>query len=249
MKQYPHLPYKAATRFNVDLYGSENDCGGAFLKGYRVFIPVWEFGYYFLTTYLDGAAVGGDEALSASLFAEGHSALRGSFLLQRHGYQADGISLIRRAHESFIRALGCKLFPAKALKIVRSSDIARTEHDLQLSFKLLYKLESGFVHSNRYRAAETMSAVHGNTEPPGEYGPHSLKVLHDLLSKMAVFWLYFGTSIAPIVMPPEPAQKKWLTSQSDSLGLLAGYLKDSGSGLAESCMEVDAMVNRIAKKS
>ena len=249
MMEYPELPYKAARAFNMDLYAGENACGTLFLRDFRVFIPVWEFSYYFLTTYLDGAVVRPQGAMSAGLFSEGHAALRASFLLQRHGYQPDAIASMRRAHESLIRAVACQLFPMKAETIVRSTDIARTEHDLKLNFQRLYKLESGFVHSNRARVAETMVAVHSNTEPPSQYGPHYAKELHDVLSKMAAFWLYFGISVVPIVIPPEVNQNDWLKAQADARGLLSGYLKDSGSGLAADCSEVDAMVDRVGGKS
>lgn len=196
---FPGLRYEEATRFNLELLDSERRCVAGFVERYRVYTRLWEYGYYFLGEYLDTATVTAASALPASLFIDAYGALRGSFVVAGHGYQSDALALLRKVHESFVRAAGCRARSDKAVHIVRFSDIRKTETDLGLDLGQMYGLESGFTHSNRLRSLNTIIALREGKEPPRRYGPHIDDELHRLISVLAVFWLHFGLALAPCV--------------------------------------------------
>jgi hypothetical protein len=241
---FADLPYEKATEFNVSLLASERACFKAFVLKYGVYVPLWEYGYYFLGRYLDTATVTSANALAASLFIDAYGALRSSFLVGANGYLPDSLALLRKTHESFVRAVGCAAQPARSLDMVRSSDIRKTERDLGLNLEPLYRIESGFTHSNRLRSLNTMIAVHEGKEPPLHYGPQVEDDLHGFVSKAAAFWLYFGVMMVPCVVAPTSSQVEWLLIRAKSAGLLPGYLRDSGSGLLEECKQVEVLAER-----
>src|SRR6266699_1344352 len=81
---FPGLPYEEATSFNLELLDGEKRCLAGFVEKYKVYTPLWEYGYYFLGRYLDTATVTSASALPAGLFADGYGALRGSFVVAGH---------------------------------------------------------------------------------------------------------------------------------------------------------------------
>jgi hypothetical protein len=241
----PGLPYDEADRSNRELCESERRCFAGFVEKYKVYTPLWVYAYHFLGQYLDTATVTLVSAPRATLFVDAYGALRGSFLVAGHGYQADALALLRKVHESFVRAACCRLRPDKTLEIVRSQNIRKAERGLGLDLELAYRIESGFAHSNRLRSLNSAISVGDGKEPPRRYGPHVDEELHRVICALAVFWLHFGVALAPCLIAPTPAQAAWVMNQRDSEGLLLGYLRDAGSDLVEQCARVTELAARL----
>jgi hypothetical protein len=245
---FPALDYAAATRAIARLIADENDCGAEFVRRFTVYVPLWEYGYFFISQFLHTARLHRSYATIASLFIEGHSALRTSFLVATDGYQTDAAALLRKTHESFVRACACKAQPSKVWTIVLSSDIQKAERALGLDLKRVYRLESGFAHSNRLRALKTGKALQDGTDVPREFGPGFDEAMHKFNARLSIFWLYFGIKAIPALFPGQ-AHTSWIGQQDDSAMLMRGYLKDAKSALLADCDQVDAMVVRLLKVS
>jgi hypothetical protein len=244
---YPGLPYDRSTESGVELIRAENDCLGAFLANLRAYVPVWEYGYYFVGRYLREATITPRSALVAAMVVDAYGAHRASFLSGARGYVPDAGALLRKVHESCIRAAGCRAFPKKALHIARSNDMRKAEGQLKLTLGWVYSIESGFAHSNQLRISDTVTALSKGRPPPGYYGPRMDRDLLGPLAKVSAFWLYFLVRLLPQLIPVTPSQSVWLALQPDSAGMLRGYLKDAESELVSLCDEVDALAERLSE--
>jgi hypothetical protein len=54
---FPSLPYAVATRALLTLGGAERECGLAFVTEFKVFVLVWEYGYFFLDAFIRGSTM------------------------------------------------------------------------------------------------------------------------------------------------------------------------------------------------
>jgi len=241
---FPDLAYSEAESHTFRLVERERQCAAIFVAGLRTFHEVWEYGNYFLGEYIATALVKPESGLPAALLVDAYEALRASLLVAQMGYQAHGMALVRKSHESFIRAAACRQHPHKALNIVRSPSLQRAEHDLGLNLKHLYDV-GGFTHSNHLRSGRTVVAILEGREPPRIYGPTPDAELMRVLPPLITFWLHFGISMAPFLIPAVPEQDKWLARQADSKGLLLGYLRDGENRLAEDCLLVQDLCVRL----
>lgn len=242
---FPGLPYDAATLSIVALGHGEDECKRSFRAGFKVFVLMWEYGYYdrfFWTSSLEKP----ESVAPAALLSEGHDSFRSSFLMLAHGYPADAIATLRRVHESFVKACDCAWSPGKTINIVRAKHVRPSERRLGLQLDSLQRVAGGFVHGNKLHSLEALIALHEKRSPEIRYGPRHDQTLGRYAATVSIFWLYFGIKVAPALFPGA-AEAGWSAQQADSAGFLRGYLADGGSQLKEECDRVDAMLDARSK--
>lgn len=107
---YPELNFESAYESNITLEDRESKVIAHYLAVINVYIAIWEYGYYFLSlAIVKHTSIHKSYLLIAALITKVHSSLHGSFLLNIRGYHPDAIALLRKTHESMIKAIACKV--------------------------------------------------------------------------------------------------------------------------------------------
>lgn len=236
------LNFDSALDSNLSLYSAEEKCQQTLCNMYKDYVHVWEYGYYFLTLFIYGSKVDEHLLVVASLFTEAHSALRGAFILNMAGYHGDSIVLLRKAHESVVRAIACYKNPKLTWKIVMEKSIESLEtRYLKVEWKEIYRVESSFTHSNQIKSFQAGVDLQSKNDDVGvAWGPQIDSKLFNYSAKVSVFWLYVLIFLTPKLFQNH-ANEYWLSRHGASLEYLNDYLKESKSSLAGYCRDLDTI--------
>jgi hypothetical protein len=244
-ENYPNLNFDASMQSNLSLYDAEADSKLALYPKFNNYIFIWEYGFYFLSLFIQHSSIHKSYITLAALFTEAQSSLRSSFLLNLQGYHPDAIALLRRTHESTVRAIACKIQPQKMWSIIMDSSIQKAEHSFGVSLKTIYRLESSFTHSNTLKSFQSGIDLQSGKENIGvAYGPQINDKEFSLAAKISIFWMYTLIRVLPSIFPKQVSEY-WLSKQQDSAKLLKDYLMATRSSLAEDLKQIDTCLSKI----
>lgn len=247
MKDYSSLlNFDASFRTNIGLYEAEDICKKDLYSHSKPYIVAWEYGYYFISLFIGKSSIHYSYGVIASLFTEAHSALRGSFLLNLYGYHGDSIVLLRKTHESLIRAIAIRIKSSLTWNIVQEKSIKKLENRyLKIDLSKVYKIESSFTHSNQMKAFEVgMKINSGNKEYGISYGPQIDAKTFSLTAKLSIFWLYSMIQSIPYLFK-EQVQDYWMAKKEASTQYMFDYLKEGKSSLAEDTQKINKALSLI----
>ena len=247
-ENYPSLKFDAAKDSNINLYDTEDLIKGLLISKFKNYIFIWEYGNYFVSYFVSRTSIDNFESPIAALFTECVSALRASFLVSLQGYHPEAITLLRRVHESLIRALAIKKNPTNIWNITNASDIRRAERSIGINLDKLYNLESSFSHSNKLKIFQIGVDIHAGKDVEVRYGPQINEKEFALTSKISIFWLYTLIKSATKLFPDRP-DDYWISRQHESAKLMRDYLHESKSGLVKDCDQIDKSLNSKRAKS
>lgn len=151
-KNYPALNFEAAFNSNLSLYNAERECTKVLNKKFEIYVYIWEYGFYFMSLFIHHSKIHKSYIILAALVTEIQSAIRTAFLLNIQGYHADSVVLLRKAHESFVRALASKANPKQIWNIIQAKDVVTMGNKIKLDLKQLYAVESSYTHSNKMKS-------------------------------------------------------------------------------------------------
>ncbi len=244
-ENYPSLNFKAALESNIRLYDAETDSQAILYEKFKKYIYIWEYGYYFTSLFIKHSSVHRSYITIAALFTEVHSALRASFLLNLRGYHADSVALLRKAHESLVRAIACRANPPRMWDIIQSSDVVTMGNKIGLDLKKLYNVESSFTHSNKMKSFQSGIDFKSEKNDIGvSYGPQINEKEFSYASKVSIFWLYAAIKALPKLFPSQISDY-WLSLHEDSAGLMHDFLENTKSSLIEECNRIDECLKKI----
>ncbi len=248
-ENYPGLNFNAAFDSNASLYDAESTSQVVLNEKFKTYIYIWEYGYYFASYFIAKSSIDNSEAPIAALFTDAHSSIRGSFLLNLKGYHAESIALLRKCHESLIRALAVKANPKNIWNIVQASDIRKTEHSVGLELNTLYNLESSFTHSNKLKLFKIgIDLQSGKKDIDVHYGPQINEQEFSYTSKVSLFWLYALIKSATKLFPGR-ANEYWMSKEEESSRLLFDYLQETKSALAKECDQINQALEKTFPSS
>lgn len=244
--KYPKLHFEAAFSTTQSLIDVEEYCKNELITHSRPYIQTWEYGFYFVSLFITKTTIEKSYMVIASLFTEAHSAIRASFLLNNMGYHSDSIALLRKTHESVVRAIAVKFRPDITWNIVQEKSISKLENRyIKINLNAVYKVESSFTHSNQMKTMKAGMDLKAGVDPLGiSYGPQLDDKLFSYSAKLSIFWLYVMIQSIPKLFPNQiPAH--WLTNQDESAAYLHNYLVIHKSSLAQDCKDVDKVIGKI----
>lgn len=223
-ENYPGLNFDAAYASNLSLYDAESDARFVLYHRHKKVIYIWEYGFYFFSLTFTHVQPHRSYLLLAALITEAHSALRCSFLLNLNGYHSDAFALLRKAHESTVKAIACKTKPQKMWKIGFATDRQKAEHVIGVNFKTVWSLESSFAHSNLMKLFEAGKDIQNPDKKVGvSYGPQINDKQFGAAINTSIFWLYVLIKSLSYIFP-EQISKYWLSQSDESAKLLRDYL-------------------------
>ena len=247
-ENYPNLNFKAAIESNISLYDAETDSQTILYKKFKEYIYIWEYGFYFTSLFIQHSTVHKSYITIAVLFTEVHSALRASFILNLKGYHADSVVLLRKAHESLIRAIAYRINPPRMWEIIQSSDVVTMGKKIGLDLKKLYNVESSFTHSNKMKSFQSGIDFQSGKDDIGvSYGPQINEKEFSYASKVSIFWLYATIKALPKLFPNQ-VDDYWLSLHEESSKLMLYFLENSKSSLIDECQRVDKCLNKINER-
>lgn len=227
-ENYPGLNFDAAYSSNLSLYDAESDTRFVLYYKHKKAVYIWEYGFYFFSLIFAHASVHRSYLPLAALVTEAHSALRGAFLLNLNGYHSDAFALLRKAHESTVKAIACKTKPQKMWKIGFATDRQKAEHVIGVNFKSVWSLESSFIHSNLMKLFKAGKDIQNPDKKVGvSYGPQINDKQFGAVINTSIFWLYVLIDSLPYIFPDQ-ISKYWLSQQAESAKLLKDYLTSVG---------------------
>jgi hypothetical protein len=244
-ENYPELNFKSSVASNNSLYDAELEVRTTLNKRFNNYIYIWEYGYYFTSLFIRHSSIHKSYITIAALFTEVHSALRTSFLLNLSGYHADSVVLLRKVHESLIRAIACRVNPPKMWDIIQSSSIGKIENGIGLNLKKLYNVESTFTHSNKMKSFQSgIDLKSGRVDIGVNYGPQINIKEFDYSAKVSIFWLYATIKVLPKLFPGQ-ISNSWLALQGESAELMHDFLENCKSSLLDECLRIDKCLEKI----
>ncbi len=245
VQSYPDLNFESAFLSNDSLYGVESELMSYHNRKFNRYVAIWEYGHYFISLAISRSSVHKSYITIAALITEAHSALRGSFLLNLKGWHSDSIVLLRKVHESLIRAMACKANPKKTWNFIQSSGIQKAEHSIGLDLKELYNIESSYSHSNRLKVFKSgIDLKSGKDKISVSYGPQQDEKEFGLAASISIFWVYVAIKILPKLLPNQ-LSKYWMSKYDQSAQLMKDYIETTGSDLIKKIDEFDSCLTKI----
>lgn len=239
------LDFLAAKKGNMSIYDAESNCREALYPEFNNYIFVWEYGFYFLVLAIKHTKINSSYGIIASYHTEALSSLRAAFLCNLNGYQSDSINILRRVHDSEIRALFSRYQPMKMESIVNTSGLQGFHNKLKMSFlNNLYNVPSSFTHGNKMKAVKTWNEVLNGELVGIDYGCQIDKNMFSYAAKLSIFWLYFLIRVIPILFDNQVGTY-WIEKQEETLRFLKDYLVATESGLAKSCDELEESLKKL----
>jgi len=221
-ENYPTLDFDAAYRSIMALYDAESMSRQLLHDANRQYIYCWEYGYYFFSLIFSHSKPMRSTLPLAALISEAHTALRSSFLLNLYGYHPDAYALLRRAHESTMKAIAGKKEPGKIWKVSFAKNRQKVESMIGMNFKGIWAVESSFAHSNSIKLFETGISLQRPEKDMGIfYGPQRNEKQFRAVANTSIFWLYVLTRSLSYILTGQ-ISSFWMTKQHDS----AKFLKD-----------------------
>lgn len=226
-ENYPHLNFDSSYITNMSLYDAESESRSILFQQNKSATLVWEYGYYFLSLIFKHSNLHRSYLPIAALLTETHSAIRSSFILNLYGYHSDAIAILRKAHESIVKAIAGKTKPIKLWKIGFSADRQAAESIIGVNFNHIYKIESSFTHSNQFKLFEAaMDMKDANKQVGVCYGPQLDIKYFRIAINTSIFWLYISIQSVPYLFTGQVSQY-WLDNKEESAKFLRDYLVGS----------------------
>lgn len=227
-ENYPDLNFDAAYSSNLSLYDAESDARFVLYYRHKKAVYIWEYGFYFFSLIFTHASLHRSYLPLAALITEAHSALRGSFLLNLNGYHSDAFAILRKAHESIVKAIACKTKPQNMWNIGFGTSREKAEHVIGVDFKKTWALESSFTHSNLMKLFEAGKDIQNPYKKVGvSYGPQINDKQFGAATNTPIFWLYVLIESLAYIFPGQ-ISKYWLSKKDESARLLRDYLASVG---------------------
>ncbi|HAU99422.1 MAG: hypothetical protein UX04_C0006G0050 [Microgenomates group bacterium GW2011_GWF2_45_18] len=199
----PHsylINLQAAYEANLFLYDAESECKTALYGKFKVYVTVWEYGYYFLSLAIKHTNLDRSYGIIAAYFSEAMTSLRPAFLDNLNGYQSESINTLRRVHDAAVRALALRHKPQRLMRIVQSSSLQSFHNQLGLLFlNDIYNVPSSFTHGNKLKVIETLRKANSKELSSIEYGCQINEEMFSYSAQVSIFWLYFLSRIVPIL--------------------------------------------------
>lgn len=246
-ENYPDLNFGAAYESNMSLYDAESLSRQLLHNSNKNFIHCWEYGYYFVSLIFKHITPQRNTLTLAAFITEAHSALRSSFLLNMYGYYADAYALLRRAHETTIKALAGKKEPQKIWEVSFSNNRKSVESIIGVNFKNLWKIECSFAHSNSIKLFETGINIRQTDKKVGvSYGPQVNNKLFRAAANTSLFWIYVLIGSFPYIFSGQISDY-WLSKQKASAKFIRDYLIGS-KALQKDVQHFDEAINKLIGK-
>lgn len=243
--KYKKLDFINAKSTISELIATEENISILLANHWKLYIYVWEYGYFYLKKFIEKTSPYNSYAILAALFLSAFDSIRSAFILNINGYSEDSITLLRKVHESVIRLIDCRLNSKSTWNIIMSSDIAKSERKIGLNLSILYKFESMFTHSNALKSMETGYEVIQNKKNFGiYYGPQNNKKYFGYSSATSIFWLYCLIRLLPHIFNTQ-TQKEWIDTQELSCDLMKDYLNEVNSALINYCKDIDSLILKL----
>lgn len=244
-ENYPKLNFKAAIQSNLSLFDAENDSQKILHEKFKTYVYIWEYGFYFISLFIKQSNIHKNHITIAALFTEVHSALRSAFIVNLKGYHSDSIVLLRKVHESLVRALACKSNPQRMWDIIQTSDVIKMGNKIGLDLKTLYNVESSFTHSNKIKSFQSGVDFHSGQNGMGvTYGPQINEKEFNYSATVSIFWLY-ATMKSLSKLFPDQVNDYWLLKQEDSAELMRDFLENKKSSLINECNRIDSCIKKL----
>lgn len=244
-ENYPTLLFDRATESNLLLYGAEDNARYTLHKKFNNYVYIWEYGYYFISLIFHHPLHKSYMPVAA-LITEAHTALRGAFLLNLNGYHPEAFTLLRRAHESIVKAIASKIKSLKTWTIVFSNGTQKAEIIIGVDFKAIWKVESSFVHSNYIKVFEAARNIDNDDHPGVSFGPQMDEKLFKTAANISIFWLYVLVETLPYTFANQMGDD-WISKQKDSAKILKDYLVSAGA-LKKEIKDFDIAINKLLLK-
>lgn len=241
-ENYPTLQFDRAMESNLLLYDAEDRARYILHNTFNNYVYIWEYGYYFISLIFKHPLHKSYMPLAA-LVTEAHTALRGAFLLNLNGYHPEAFSLLRRAHESIVKAIASKIKSLKTWNIVFSTGTQKAESIIRVDFKKIWIVESSFVHSNYIKVFEAAKNMGNDNNPGVSFGPQMDKKLFKTAANISIFWLYVLVESLPYILANQMGDD-WISKQKDSAKILKDYLVSTGA-LKKETKDFDIAMNKI----
>ncbi|MBI4089092.1 MAG: helix-turn-helix domain-containing protein [Candidatus Levybacteria bacterium] len=245
-ENYPTLHFDRATESNLLLYDAEDRARYILHSKFNNYVYIWEYGYYFISLIFKHPLHKSYMPLAA-LVTEAHTALRGAFLLNLNGYHPEAFTLLRRTHESTVKAIASKIKSLKTWNIVFSTGTQKAESIIGVEFKKIWTVESSFVHSNYIKVFEAAKNMDNDNNPGVSFGPQMDEKLFKTAANISIFWLYVLVKTLPYVFANQMGDA-WISRQEDSAKLMKDYLVSSGA-LKGELKSFDNGISKLLKKS
>jgi hypothetical protein len=211
-ENFPELDFNISTFSISSLIDIERQMLLNNASKYPNYIGVWEYSYFFLWKLFNHeSTLEKSYTIVAALFTEGYNSLRCAFKSNLEGYHSDSITLLRKTHESVVRAIACRIDSANSDTYILESGVQKSHSRFKGEFlNELYSLESSYAHAHRLKAMETMSSL--SEEIPIEgvtYGPQFHEREFTFSLKMSLFWLYVMIKAASRLFTDQISQQ-WI---------------------------------------
>lgn len=245
-ENYPTLKFDRATDLNLLLYDAEDRAKYILHSKFNNYVYTWEYGYYFISLIFKHPLHKSYMPLAA-LITEAHTALRGAFLLNLNGYHPEAFTLLRRTHESTVKAIASKTKSLKTWNIVFSTGTQKPESIAGFDFKKIWTVESSFVHSNFIKVFEAAKNMDNDDNSGVSFGPQMDEKLFKTAANISIFWLYVLIKALPYVFANQMGDE-WISRQQDSAKLMKDYLISTGA-LKGEIRSFDEGVSKLFKNS
>lgn len=239
------LNFSAAKEGNLSIYDAETECKEALYPQFKDYIYVWEYGFYFLSLAIKHTNLDRSYGIIAAYHSEALTSLRAAFLCNINGYQSDSINILRRVHDSEVRALFARYQPLKMETIVKKSGLQGFHSKLKMNFlDDIYNVPSSFTHGNKLKIIKTWKEIQTGELEAIDYGCQINTEKFSYSAKMSIFWLYFLIRVVPILFSDQVGSY-WLDNQAESLRFLKDYLTATKSSLAKSCDDLEGSISKL----
>lgn len=243
-ENYPGLDFDSAMIGNLSLYDAESECRRLLYSRHNKSVYIWEYGFHFFSLVFKITSLDKSHLPLAALITEAHSALRGSFLLNMYGYHPDAFALLRKVHESTVKAIASRKKPQKMWSIGFSTSREKSEHQIGVDLKKVWMLESSFTHSNMMKLFEAGKDVQTNKKNSGvAYGPQVDDKQFGAAINLSIFWIYVLIKSLPFILTGH-LNEYWLSKQAESAKILKDYLTSVNS-LSNELSEIDKALKKL----
>lgn len=227
-EEYPSLRFDKSYEGIMGLENVEGEVVLNFVKKYSIPIKIWEYGYYYLTLFIQRSTIQSSYSPLAALFSEAHSSLRTTFILNNRGYHADSIALLRRVHEATVKMIAGKMSPKKMWTLVMDNSLQSAESKIGVNLNWINNVESSYIHANRIKVLGTGISLQNKQQIAIPYGPQENHQEYVVSINLSIFWMYVLVLVIPVVFPNQ-ILSIWLEKRDESLRILKDYLKNLSS--------------------
>lgn len=227
------------------LIDAEDLASADLIDRWNGWVGLWEEGFFVFYHLINSTKLNPSYGFIAGLISEVHSSLRSSFLVILKGYYPEAFPLIRRAHESLIKALYAKKCLSDGTKVNVQKILLQTstqgfESILKLSFKKTYTVESAYTHSDVMQTYKLIRSANNKVDIP--YGPQK-PTSDDFKSaaNLSLFWLLVSLNVFPKIFGGMTDLAK-IDEYDEVMSTLKDYFKKRpNQGLYEDFLKIERL--------